>query len=159
MIGGKMRSVPEIVAGLAALADHIASMDSGSDDAALLRDAANYINGATDSLREHMDELRKAREECADRIDFLNRLGRVTEELSLPFDATGSRIVEAIRAYSDFERSMGFFDGRDRAVAILMRKAHAGEDDDLTPIEEAIREQLIYAAREIRELKPKDQAL
>ncbi len=113
-----MRSLPDMIAGLRALCAHIASMDSGSDDASLLRDAANYIEGATDSLREHMAALRTA-----------------------TFDR-------------QYVRNLGFLDARDRAVAILMRKSHASEDDDLTPIEEAIREQMIYAAREIRELKP-----
>ena len=32
---------------------------------------------------------------------FFNRLGRITEELNLPMDATASRIIEAIRALSD----------------------------------------------------------
>ncbi len=122
MRGGTMRSLPDMVAGLRALASHIAMLDSGSGDAALLRDAANYIEGATDSLREHMAALRAA-----------------------AFDR-------------QYVRNLGFLEARDRAVAILMRKSHASEDDDLTPIEEAIREQLIYAAREIRDFKPSDTA-
>lgn len=36
-----------------------------------------------------------------DRDVFFNRLGRITEELNLPMDATASRIIEAIRALSD----------------------------------------------------------
>lgn len=59
--GGTMRPLPSMVADLRGLAKHIYAMDSGSGEAALLRDAANYIEGATDSLREHMDLLRAAR--------------------------------------------------------------------------------------------------
>ncbi len=124
-----MRSLPDMIAGLRALGSHIKRMDSGSGDAALIHDAVNYIEGATDSLREHMAELLKAREQTA----MVRKQAEETDRLS---------------------HDLGFMRGRDRAVAILMRKAHASEDDDLTPIEEAIREQLIYAAREIRELKP-----
>jgi hypothetical protein len=36
-----------------------------------------------------------------DRDVFFNRLGRITEELNLPMDATASRVIEAIRALSD----------------------------------------------------------
>jgi hypothetical protein len=64
--------------------------------------------------------------------------------------------VQMLRAYHGMSRRMGFFEARDQAVAILLRKAHASEGDDLLPIEEAIREQLIFASREIRALQPKD---
>lgn len=59
--GGTMRPIPSMVADLRGLAKHIHAMDSGSGDAALLRDAANYIEGATSSLREHMDMVRRLR--------------------------------------------------------------------------------------------------
>jgi hypothetical protein len=39
-----------------------------------------------------------------ERDEFFNRLGRVTEELRLPMDATASRIIEAIREHVDNER-------------------------------------------------------
>jgi hypothetical protein len=55
-----------MVADLRGLAKHIHGMDSGSGDAALLRDAANYIEGATDSLREHMTMIRNLRVELAE---------------------------------------------------------------------------------------------
>jgi hypothetical protein len=64
--------------------------------------------------------------------------------------------VQMLRAYQVMSRRMGFFEARDQAVAILLRKAQASEGDDLLPIEEAIREQLIFASREIRALQPKD---
>lgn len=128
--GGIMRPLPSMVADLRGLAKHIHTMDSGSGDAALLRDAANYIEGATDSLREHMALLRTAREETA----AVRKMAASVENLA---------------------RKLGFYEGRDRAVAICLRKAQASEEDDLTPIEEAIREQLIFASREIRELQPK----
>ena len=40
----------------------------------------------------------------AERNEFFNRLGRVTEELGLPVDATASRIIEAIDERVDNER-------------------------------------------------------
>ncbi len=150
MSGGTMRSLPDMIAGLRALGSHIKRMDSGSGDAALICDAVNYIEGATESLREHMAELRKAREEVAALETAITNSEKARTSAEAEAQWVGSQQDEI----ASFERAMGFFDGRDRAVAILMRKAHASEDDDLTPIEEAIREQLIYAAREIRELKP-----
>lgn len=39
-----------------------------------------------------------------ERDEFFNRLGRITEELRLPMDATASRIIEAIRERVDNER-------------------------------------------------------
>ena len=39
-----------------------------------------------------------------ERDDFFNRLGRITEDLRLPMDATASRIIEAIRERVDNER-------------------------------------------------------
>jgi hypothetical protein len=43
--------------------------------------------------------------ECdLERIEFMNRLGRVTEHLGLSMDATASRIIEGIRYLVDAER-------------------------------------------------------
>jgi len=39
-----------------------------------------------------------------ERDEFFNRLGRITEDLRLPMDATASRIIEAIRERVDNER-------------------------------------------------------
>jgi hypothetical protein len=39
-----------------------------------------------------------------ERDEFFNRLGRITEELNLPMDATASRIIEAVRERVDNER-------------------------------------------------------
>ncbi len=150
MSGGTMRSPPDMIAGLRALGSHIKRMDSGSGDAALICDAANYIEGATESLREHMAELRKAREEIAALETALANSEKARTNAEKEAQWVGAQQDEV----ESFARSMGFFDARDRAVSILMRKANAGADEDMTPIEEAIREQLIYAAREIRELKP-----
>lgn len=130
MSGGTMRSIPAMVADLRGLAKHLATLDSGSPEASLIRDAANYIEGATGSLREHMGLLKASREEAA-----------AVRKMSVSIE--------------DLARKLGFYEGRDRAVTICLRKAQASEEDDLTPIEEAIREQLIFASREIRELQPK----
>lgn len=128
--GGTTRPIPEMVAQLRKLSSDLHSLVKGSVDAALFSDAANYIEGATGSLREHMGLLKASREETA-----------AVRKISIGIE--------------DLARKLGFYEGRDRAVAVCLRKAQASEDDDLTPIDEAIREQLIFASREIRELQPK----
>ena len=53
-----MRPIPEMITGLRAMAN---SPEALISHAALLDDVANYIEGATDSLREHMRMLTKMR--------------------------------------------------------------------------------------------------
>ena len=53
-----MRSIPDMITGLRALAN---SPEALISHAALLDDAANYIEGATSSLREHMKMLAEMR--------------------------------------------------------------------------------------------------
>ena len=53
----KMRSIPEMVTDLRALA----GLEVLRHHAALLNDSANYIEGATGSLREHMQMLKEMR--------------------------------------------------------------------------------------------------
>jgi hypothetical protein len=53
-----MRTIPDMVTGLRALAN---SPEALISHAALLDDAANYIEGATTSLREHMQMLTEMR--------------------------------------------------------------------------------------------------
>lgn len=53
-----MRSIPDMITGLRALAN---SPEALISHAALLDDAANYIEGATSSLREHMQMLTEMR--------------------------------------------------------------------------------------------------
>jgi len=55
-----MRPIPEMIDGLRELRDEALS-DEYLWDSALLNDAANYIEGATDSLREHMQMLTEMR--------------------------------------------------------------------------------------------------
>ena len=52
----KMRSIPEMIDGLRFLAGFCMS-----ENQALLNDAANYIEGASSSLREHMQMLQAMR--------------------------------------------------------------------------------------------------
>lgn len=54
----KMRPIPEMITGLRALAN---SPEALISHVALLDDAANYIEGATGSLREHMQMLTEMR--------------------------------------------------------------------------------------------------
>jgi len=56
-----MRPLPNMIADLRALSDHLRGLDSASPEGALLHDAANYIEGATSSLREHMQMLTEMR--------------------------------------------------------------------------------------------------
>ena len=53
----KMRTIPEMIDGLRALA----GLEVLRHHAPLLNDAANYIEGATGSLREHMQMLTEMR--------------------------------------------------------------------------------------------------
>jgi len=53
----KMRTVPEMITGLRALA----GLEVLRHHAALLDDAANFIEGASSSLREHMQMLTEMR--------------------------------------------------------------------------------------------------
>jgi len=53
----KMRTVPEMIDGLRALA----GLEVLRHHAALLDDAANFIEGASSSLREHMQMLQEMR--------------------------------------------------------------------------------------------------
>lgn len=59
--GGTMRPLHEMVAQLRKLSSDLRERVSGSVEAALFNDAANYIEGATDSLREHMTEVGRLR--------------------------------------------------------------------------------------------------
>ena len=52
-----MRAIPEMVTDLRSLSDYYC----GTDGWALLNDAANYIEGASSSLREHMQMLTEMR--------------------------------------------------------------------------------------------------
>jgi len=71
-----MRTIPDMITGLRALAN---SPEALISHAALLDDAANYIEGATGSLREHMqmltemrirlEQVRPLMEEAADELE------------------------------------------------------------------------------------------
>jgi hypothetical protein len=77
----KMRTIPEMIAGLRDLSDDL----RGSPEGELLNDAANYIEGATDSLREHMQMLQAMRE----RLEQVRPLMEQAAE-ELAENATGS---------------------------------------------------------------------
>lgn len=59
--GGTMRSIPEMVAQLRKISGDLRGAVKDSIEAELFNDAANYIEGATDSLREHMAEVNRLR--------------------------------------------------------------------------------------------------
>jgi hypothetical protein len=52
-----MRPIPDMITDLRSLSDDL----RGSPEGALLHDAANYIEGASSSLREHMQMLTEMR--------------------------------------------------------------------------------------------------
>ncbi len=58
----RIRTPAELVAGLRGLRDHLRTLDSASPEAAMMEEAATYIEGATDSLRAHMAALRAVRD-------------------------------------------------------------------------------------------------
>jgi hypothetical protein len=71
----KMRTVPEMITDLRALA----GLEVLRHHAALLNDSANYIEGATGSLREHMQMLQAMRERL-EQVRFL--MEQAAEELA-----------------------------------------------------------------------------
>ena len=90
-----MRSIPDMVAGLRELSDYYDDSTRGE----ILRDAANYIEGATDSLREHMqittemrvklEQVRPLMEEAAKELEELYDMYRSNQhqyerEMELP---------------------------------------------------------------------------
>lgn len=69
------------------------------DDASACRDIAAAIRALSATPPgTYTSEAEQERDE------FFNRLGRITEELRLPMDATASRIIEAIRERVNNER-------------------------------------------------------
>ena len=57
----RMQTPAELAAGLRALSKHLRGLDSASPEGELLAEAAFYLEGATDSLREHMREVGRLR--------------------------------------------------------------------------------------------------
>lgn len=80
--------------------------------------------------------------ECdLERIEFMNRLGRVTEHLGLSMDATASRIIEAIRDAIAAER--------EECAGISIPMTIPMHVDEWTPAE-AFQEGTIHAVAEMR---------
>jgi hypothetical protein len=74
----KMRSIPDMITGLRALAN---SPEALISHAALLNDSANYIEGATDSLREHMGQLIEMRVKLEQTRTLMEQAATELEEL------------------------------------------------------------------------------
>jgi hypothetical protein len=67
--------------------------------AQVAREIEAAIRALSDTLPgNYVNEIEQERDE------FFNRLGRITEELRLPMDATASRIIDAVRDRVDNER-------------------------------------------------------
>lgn len=73
-----MRSIPDMVTGLRALAN---SPEALISHAALLDDAANYIEGATSSLREHMQMLTEMRVRLEQVRPLMEQAAKELEEI------------------------------------------------------------------------------
>lgn len=72
----RMLSPAELVAGLRGLSQHRDAGNLSAMEAALCNAAATYIAGATDSLREHMGEVRKLRAALAEYERAMKDAGR-----------------------------------------------------------------------------------
>ena len=77
-----MRSIPDMITGLRALAN---SPEALISHAALLDDAANYIEGATSSLREHMQMLQAMRERLEQVRPLMEDAASKLEDLIIEF--------------------------------------------------------------------------
>jgi hypothetical protein len=86
-----MRTIPEMIDGLRALANHPEALIS---DALFANDAANYIEGATDSLREHMQMLTEMRVRLEQVRPMMEQAAEELEEHGL--DMTLPRAIRAM---------------------------------------------------------------
>ena len=68
-------------------------------------EVATLVSGMAGEITRLRDALATARRETKqERDEFFNRLGRITEYLDLPVDATAQRIIETIRERVENER-------------------------------------------------------
>ena len=75
----KMRTIPEMITGLRAMAN---SPEALISHAALLDDAANYIEGASSSLREHMQMLQAMRERLEQVRPLMEEAAEALEDMT-----------------------------------------------------------------------------
>lgn len=89
----KMRSIPDMITDLRALAN---SPEALISHAALLDDAANYIEGATSSLREHMQMLTEMRVRLEQVRPLMEEAADVLEDVII--QGCAEELPAAIRA-------------------------------------------------------------
>ena len=77
----KMRTIPEMIDGLRALA----GLEVLRHHAALLDDAANYVEGASSSLREHMQMLQEMRVRLEQVRPLMEGAASTLEDLIIEF--------------------------------------------------------------------------
>jgi len=87
-----MRSIPDMVTGLRALA----GLEVLRHHAALLNDSANYIEGATGSLREHMQMLTEMRVRLEQVRPLMEEAADVLEDVII--QGCAEELPAAIRA-------------------------------------------------------------
>ena len=73
----KMRTIPDMITDLRSLSDDL----RGSPEGALLHDSANYIEGASSSLREHMQMLQEMRVRLEQVRPLMEEAAKDLEEL------------------------------------------------------------------------------
>jgi hypothetical protein len=106
-----MRTIPDMITDLRALAN---SPEALISHAALLDDAANYIEGATGSLREHMQMLQAMRV----RLEQVRPLmEEAIEELEAVYDIRWSRGERGPIEMGAYNKDMGL----PRAMRALLR--------------------------------------
>jgi len=89
----KMQTIPEMIDGLRALA----GLEVLRHHAALLDDAANYIEGASSSLREHMQMLQAMRERLEQVRPLMEEAASVLEAVMIK-GCDEEELPRAIRA-------------------------------------------------------------
>jgi hypothetical protein len=90
----------------AKLARNMQETARGKEEAAYWQNRASALELGAAAIRARGDAIPGEYQSEAERerVELFNRLGRVTEELGLPMDATASRIIEVIRKRVDDER-------------------------------------------------------
>jgi hypothetical protein len=113
----------------AKLARNMQERARGKDEAAYWQNRASALELGASAIRARGDAIPGEYQSEAEqeRVELINRLGRVTEELRLPMGATASRIIEAIRERVD--------DAREACASLSVRVEVPPGAETWTPLE------------------------
>lgn len=117
----KMRTIPEMIDGLRALA----GLEVLRHHAALLDDAANYIEGASSSLREHMQMLTEMRVRLEQVRPLMEEAAEELEEMNDSFYHHREKYPDEQRRY---ERDMEL----PRAIRAMLRWWEPGTEEPVS---------------------------